>query len=152
MSDTAAGTPVSTFSEMAHLILTTAAEALGEDVPGRVFVAHGTPAWETCGEDQLTVHTLPVQFKSKGHGRNRLSVPDVTYHLQIARRVPNDPTGTSADALDRSGTRLLDDLDLIQNAVRAATYPWVMTYGAATPVGPLGGIGAYDWPITWTAG
>lgn len=143
-------------SSIAADLLGAAVAALGTDAPDRRFVSHNAPAWDLCKWDQLTVHLASLQFKQSAGPRLRMTAPNPTWAIQIVRCVPQmEDNGhpPSADALSTSGQALLDDLDAIQQAVRADAAAIfggceALAFGQAVPLGPQGGVGGYSWPIS----
>jgi hypothetical protein len=88
-----------------------------------------------------------------GRGTMTQIVPQ--WRVDIVRCVPGLKEGgrpPSPAELEASAVQLLDDIDRIEQAVLAGadsifgTAPSV-TYGSATPLGPLGYVAGWSWPI-----
>lgn len=147
-------------SSTAQALLDCAIAALEADTAGRAptrsFVSHNAPAWEACTSDQLTVHLFPLGFRQSANRGRIQSQALPQYHVQIVRCVPgqgNQGQAPTAAALSESAKGLMDDLDLIQAAVRSVAASIFgacdhLVYGQATPLGPAGIVGGYDWAIT----
>lgn len=123
---------------------------------GRAYVSHGAPAWDACTEDQATVHLQPLTFRSSGSGRQQQTQLQATYTVQVVRCVPtpgDDGAPPAAATLGDSGRELIDALALVVYAVMGSgvfAACDTVTYGQADPLGPLGGVGGWTWPITVT--
>lgn len=124
--------------------------------PDRYFVSHNAPAWDLCEEDQLTVHLANVQFRQSTGPRARQSVANPLWTVQIIRCVPgvtNQGGSPLVSRLQDSALDLLDDLDAIQQAVRADAETIfggcrAINFAQAIPLGPSGNVGGYSWPIS----
>lgn len=141
---------------VAQDVLIAASEALAV-TPGRVYVAHGPPAWDLCTDDQLAVYVQPVTIRSSGRAGCQVQRLPVV-HVQLVRCVPgpdNNGTPPAAADLTASAVGLLDDLGRIIGAVTAQARDLfgacdTVRYGEASPLGPSGNAAAWDWPITPT--
>lgn len=138
--------------QLRDLVTTTLLDA-GRPV-GRSYISHGAPAWDACGEDQVTVHLAPLSFRSTGSGRQQQTRLDVGLVLQVVRCVPvpaDDGTPPPAVDLDTSAVGLLDDAARVVYGVLAAE--WIpactgLTLGQMNPLGPLGGVAGWSWQVT----
>lgn len=125
---------------------------------GRSYVSHGAPAWDLCRADQVSVYLSPIAFRSSGSGRQQQTQLQATFHVQIVRCVPvpdQDADPPSAVELHDSGVGLVDDMARVIYAVLDGAGDVFggcesVTFGQASPLGPLGGAGGWDWPITVT--
>lgn len=144
--------------DLAETLLATVAstlEAAGRPLQ-RSYVSHGPPAWDGCGTDQATVHLQPLTFRSSGSGRQMQTQLRAGLTVQMVRCVPvPDDQGTppTEAQLGDSARALIDDLARVVYAVADGTVfasCAAVSYGEAAPLGPLGGMAGWTWPITVT--
>lgn len=149
----------SALADLVDLVLAeaeTLLAAAGRPAFGRVYRSHGQPAWDLCDTDTLTAYVAVVQPTPGTTGRGGCAVSwRSEVHVQIIRCVPTiDDAGrapTAAD-LDASAADLAADVwvlaagigDLI---VAAAGDCESATIGQARPLGPQGGLAAWDLPV-----
>lgn len=146
-------------SDIAQALLAKALDALVANPPALSRITHGRPPLDKCREDQLTVwvENRPVRQSRGGRGNQRAqSQVMVTWHVDIYRCAagineqgrPPTPAEEQVVAL-----ALLDDIDAIQRKIQRESddvfgpAPMV-EYGIATPVGPLGYVAGWSWPLT----
>lgn len=144
--------------DLAEALLSTVTDALvaaGRPV-GRAYVSHGAPAWDACTEDQVTVHLSPLTARSSGSGRQQQTQLQAGFVVQAVRCVPvpsDDGVPPTAEALGDSARGLIDDLARLVYAVLEgdvfASCDSV-TYGQVNPLGPLGGVAGWTFPLTVT--
>jgi hypothetical protein len=150
-------------SDIAQALLAKALEALTDDPPGNppaiARITHNRPALDKCREDQLTVwvESRPVRQSRGARGNQRAqSQVMVTWHLDIYRcaaGIGEQGGPPTVEAEEATALGLLDDIDAIQRKIQRESdqvfgpSPMV-EYGIAVPVGPLGYVAGWSWPLT----